>query len=188
MQKEDWNKNLLRSNTRNQRQQIQTRRDIENRGVRDKIYCKNAIEDGGHLSLLPKTTRLSSTRLPSRSLGEGWSRRGVREGGSTLNPQLSILNFCFTHLSFHLGPRPSGIFFFAAVSISNVKSEDQTPIFSQLNTGMFCRMKRPKPNRVEASGSRDTATSVMQIGLLTSVGRVFAQFFQKLQQCQPFVF
>src|SRR5438876_10757227 len=129
MQKEDWNKNLLRSNTRNQRQQIQTRRDIENRGVRDKIYCKNAIEDGGHLSLLPKTTRLSSTRLPSRILGEGWSRRGVREGGSTLNPQLSILNFCFTHLSFHLGRRPSGIFFSRpqASVMSKVKIRPQSP-------------------------------------------------------------
>src|SRR6266851_8435266 len=53
MQKEDGNKNLLRSNTRNQGQQIEPRCDIENRGVRDKIYCKDAIEDGGHLSLLP---------------------------------------------------------------------------------------------------------------------------------------
>src|SRR5438309_9300410 len=95
MQKEDGNKNLLRSNTRNQRQQIQTRRDIENRGVRDKIYCKDAIEDGGHLSL-PKTTRLSSTRLPSRSLGEGWSRRGVRKAD-----QLSTLSYQFSTSASH---------------------------------------------------------------------------------------
>src|SRR5712664_4389102 len=58
MQKEDGNKNLLRSNTRNQRQQIEPRREIENRGVRDKIYCKNAIENGGHLSLLSNHSAL----------------------------------------------------------------------------------------------------------------------------------
>src|SRR6266487_4671233 len=52
MQEEDGNKNLLRSHPRNQRQQIEPRRDIENRGVRDKIYCKDAIEDAGHVSLL----------------------------------------------------------------------------------------------------------------------------------------
>src|SRR6266403_443079 len=81
MQKQDGNKNLLRSNTRNQRQQIEPRRDIENRGVRDKIYCKDAIENGGHYFFL-QTTRLSSTRLPSRSLGEA---------GSTLSSQSSTL-------------------------------------------------------------------------------------------------
>src|SRR2546428_13054911 len=53
MQKKDGNKNLSRSNTRNQGQQIQPRREVENRGVRDKIYRKDAIENGGHLSLLP---------------------------------------------------------------------------------------------------------------------------------------
>src|SRR2546430_17733592 len=52
MPKEDGNKNLLRSNARNQRQKIEPRRDIANRGVRSKIYCKDAIENGGHLSLL----------------------------------------------------------------------------------------------------------------------------------------
>jgi hypothetical protein len=39
MQKEDGNENLLRSNTRNQRQQIEPRRDIENRGVGDEILA-----------------------------------------------------------------------------------------------------------------------------------------------------
>src|SRR5438132_2098169 len=96
-----------------------------------------------------QTTRLSSTRLPSRSLGEGWSRRGVREGASTLNPQLSILNFCrlYQILCARRQRGERGLIFtshtcrfisalglqgllFAAASISNVKSEDQTPIFS----------------------------------------------------------
>src|SRR5438876_12097909 len=58
MQKENGNKNLLRSNTRNQRQQIEPHGDIENRRVRDKIYCKDAIVDGGHLSLLPNQSAL----------------------------------------------------------------------------------------------------------------------------------
>ncbi len=58
MQKENGNKNLLRSNTRNQRQQIEPRRHIKNRRVRDKIYCEDPIENGGHLSLLPN--RLAS--------------------------------------------------------------------------------------------------------------------------------
>src|SRR6266550_2889820 len=58
MQKEDLNKNLLRSHPRNQRQQIEPRGDIENRGVRDKIYGKDAIEAVGHLSLLPKHSLL----------------------------------------------------------------------------------------------------------------------------------
>src|SRR5947209_20587544 len=86
MQKEDGNKNQLRSNTRNQRQQIQPRRDIKNRGVRDKIHCKDAIEDGAHYFFL-QTTRLSSTPL---------SRRSVSEGGSTLSFQPSTLNFSDT--------------------------------------------------------------------------------------------
>src|SRR6266498_1888310 len=59
MQKEDGNQNLLRSNTRNQRQQIEPRCDIENRGVRDKIYCQDPIENGGHLSLLPNHAALN---------------------------------------------------------------------------------------------------------------------------------
>src|SRR6266498_1171151 len=59
MQKEDGNQNLLRSNTRNQRQQIEPRCDIENRGVRDKIYCQDPIENGGHLSLLPNHSALN---------------------------------------------------------------------------------------------------------------------------------
>src|SRR6266481_3533649 len=62
MQKEDGNKNLLWSNTRNQRQQIQPRRDIENCGVRYKIYCKDPIENGGHLSLLPNHSALFNSQ------------------------------------------------------------------------------------------------------------------------------
>ena len=52
MQKKDRNKNLLRSNARNQRQQIKPRRDVEDRRVSDQIQRKHAIEDGGHLFLL----------------------------------------------------------------------------------------------------------------------------------------
>src|SRR5437899_13100831 len=82
MQKEDGNKNLLRSNTRNQRQHIQPRRDIENRCVRDKIYCKDAIEDGGHLSLLPNHS-------DSLQLHKGaWLQRSFTL--STLNHQLPL--------------------------------------------------------------------------------------------------
>src|SRR5438128_3658217 len=62
MQEEDGNKNLLRWNTRNQRQQVEPRRDIKNRRVRDKIYRKDAIEDGGHLSLLPNHSALLNSR------------------------------------------------------------------------------------------------------------------------------
>src|SRR4030095_12035645 len=80
MQKENRNKNLLRSNAGNQRKQIQPRRDIENRRVRDKIYCKDTIENGGHLSLLP-TTRLSPilNAQPStlNSVKEAWLRRSA---------------------------------------------------------------------------------------------------------------
>src|SRR6266496_1928885 len=62
MQKEDGNKNLLRPNTGNQRQQIQPRRDIKNRRVRDKIYCKDPIENGGHLSLLSNHSALFNSQ------------------------------------------------------------------------------------------------------------------------------
>src|SRR6266545_29783 len=40
-------------------QQIEPRRDIENRCVRDKIYCQDPIENGGHLSLLPNHSALN---------------------------------------------------------------------------------------------------------------------------------
>jgi hypothetical protein len=49
---------LLRSNPRNQRQQIKPRRDVENHRVRDQIYREDAIENGGHLSLLPNHSAL----------------------------------------------------------------------------------------------------------------------------------
>src|SRR5205823_15134410 len=82
MQKENGNKNLLRSNTRNQRQQIEPRRDIENRRVRDKIYRKDAIENGGHLSLLLNHSSLFNSLVTP----EPRRRR--------INPQLIALNFC----------------------------------------------------------------------------------------------
>ena len=45
IQKQYRNKNLLGPNARKQRQQIQPHRDIENRGVRDKVQRQNTIED-----------------------------------------------------------------------------------------------------------------------------------------------
>src|SRR6266480_2988015 len=79
MQKEDGNKNLLRSNTRNQRQQIKPRREIENRRVRDKIYGKDAIENGRHLSLLPNHSAFLN------SVKERGSDGALRSQPSTLN-------------------------------------------------------------------------------------------------------
>src|SRR5207248_3089404 len=64
MQKEDGNKNALRSNARNQGQQIQPSRNIENRGVQDEIYCEDTIEHCGHF-LSFRTTGLSSAVNPS---------------------------------------------------------------------------------------------------------------------------
>lgn len=66
MQKENGNKNQLRPYTWNQRQQIEARRDIENHGVRDKIYSQDPIENGGHFSLpsaLDAVQELGSTEL-----------------------------------------------------------------------------------------------------------------------------
>src|SRR4030095_2581163 len=66
MQKKDGNKNLLRPNAWNQRQQIKPRRDIKDRRVRDQIYCEDAIENAGHLSLLPnRLAFLNSIVTPS---------------------------------------------------------------------------------------------------------------------------
>src|SRR5438132_10850237 len=87
MQKEDGNKNLLRSNTRNQRQQIQPRRDIENRRVRDKIYRKDPIENGGHLSLLPNHSTLFNSIVTPEP-----RRRRINSQPSTSRSQL--LCFC----------------------------------------------------------------------------------------------
>src|SRR5438552_14542279 len=64
MKKEDGNKNALRSNARNQGQQIQPSRNIENRGVQDEIYCEDTIENCGHFLSFP-TTGLSSALNPS---------------------------------------------------------------------------------------------------------------------------
>jgi len=52
MQKQYRNKNLLRSNARNQRQQIKPRRKIKDRCVREKIENNAAIQNFGHLYLL----------------------------------------------------------------------------------------------------------------------------------------
>jgi hypothetical protein len=53
MQKQNGHENLLRLNTRNQRQQIQSGRDIEDRRIGDEVENDNAIENAGNLSLLP---------------------------------------------------------------------------------------------------------------------------------------
>src|SRR6476646_6748786 len=52
MQKQDRNKNLLRPNARNQRQQIESRRDIEDQRVRNEIENNYSIKNLGHLFLL----------------------------------------------------------------------------------------------------------------------------------------
>ena len=51
MQKQYRNKNLLWPNPRNQRQQIESRGDIEDRRISDKIQNNNAIKDPRHVSL-----------------------------------------------------------------------------------------------------------------------------------------
>src|SRR4029077_9896147 len=52
MQKQDRNENLLGSNARNQRQQIESRRDIEDQRVRNEIENNYSIKNLGHLFLL----------------------------------------------------------------------------------------------------------------------------------------
>lgn len=49
MQKEDWNKNLLRSKARNQRQQVEPRRDKEDHSVRDKIQGQDSVKNRWHV-------------------------------------------------------------------------------------------------------------------------------------------
>src|SRR4030095_8661613 len=58
----DGNKNLLQSNAWDQRQQIKPRRDIKNHRVRDKIYCEDSIENGGHLFLLPRRSTIFNSQ------------------------------------------------------------------------------------------------------------------------------
>jgi hypothetical protein len=53
MQKQNGHENLLGFNMWNQRQQIQPGCDIENRGIGEKVKDNDAIENAGHLSLLP---------------------------------------------------------------------------------------------------------------------------------------
>jgi len=45
-----WEQEFVAVEHAKPKEQIEPRRDMENRGVRDKIYCKDAIEDAGHLS------------------------------------------------------------------------------------------------------------------------------------------
>src|SRR6478736_10158759 len=52
MQKQDRNENLLGSNARNQREQIKSRRDIEDQRVRNEIENNYSIKNLGHLFLL----------------------------------------------------------------------------------------------------------------------------------------
>src|SRR6266404_1433039 len=52
MQKQDRNKDLLRPNARNQRQQMESRRDIEDQRVRNEIEINYSIRNLGHLFLL----------------------------------------------------------------------------------------------------------------------------------------
>src|SRR6266550_3111486 len=50
MQKENGHENLLRPKARNQRQQIEPRRNVKDRGVSDEIQGKHAIENNRHFS------------------------------------------------------------------------------------------------------------------------------------------
>src|SRR4029077_4161454 len=52
MQKQDRNENLLGPNARNERQQIESRRDIEDQRVRNEIENNYSIKNLGHLFLL----------------------------------------------------------------------------------------------------------------------------------------
>src|SRR6266403_1049743 len=97
MQKEDGNKNLLWSNTRNQRQQIQPRRDIENRGVRDKIYYKDAIENGGHLSLPNHSALFNSTALRERESTLNSVKERGSDGALRSQPPAININFFARH-------------------------------------------------------------------------------------------
>src|SRR6266700_3476655 len=107
MQKEDGNKNLLRSNTRNQRQQIQPRRDIENHRVRDKIYRKGAIENGGHLSLLLNRSAILNSVVtpeprrrrinPQRRKG-AWLRLSFTLSTSRLSSVLDLSSSCTSYI------------------------------------------------------------------------------------------
>src|SRR5438552_5518657 len=87
MQKKDGNKNLLRSNTWNQGQQIQPRRDVEDRCTGAQVENNNAIENGGHLSLLPNHSALFNSIVTPKP------RR------KRINAQLMALNFCIPQLS-----------------------------------------------------------------------------------------
>jgi hypothetical protein len=50
MQKKNGHENLLRPKARNERQQIEPRRNVEDRGVSDEIQGKHAIENNRHFS------------------------------------------------------------------------------------------------------------------------------------------
>src|SRR4030095_12941418 len=137
MQKEDGNKNHLRSNARNQRQQIQPRRDIENHRVRDKIYREDAIENGGHLHFLPDRLAFLNSILTSLANAD------ELRNGALLQRSFTLSTFLITNHLFHRpvicsslsGYRaPCTLIFDAALSISRrssaVISIAAAPMFS----------------------------------------------------------
>jgi hypothetical protein len=60
--KGEWEQEFVAAEHAEPKAQVKPRRDIENRGVRDKIYCEDAIENGGHLSLLPNHSALFNSQ------------------------------------------------------------------------------------------------------------------------------
>ena len=52
MEQQNWNKNQLQLNSRNQWEQIKSGRDVEDRCIGDQVENNNAIENGIHFFLL----------------------------------------------------------------------------------------------------------------------------------------
>src|ERR1700745_844028 len=89
MQKQDRNENLLGSNARNQRQQIESRRDIEDHSVRNEIENNYSIKNLGHLFLLHVT---SGVTLVYQKKDRPVDRRAQWHSGTSIgvNPSASI--------------------------------------------------------------------------------------------------
>src|SRR4030095_10389607 len=88
----DGNKNLLQSNAWDQRQQIKPRRDIKNHRVRDKIYCEDSIENGGHLFLLPSRSPIFNSQSSTNR-----SQLLFTVAGHSLLCSRSWNTICFDH-------------------------------------------------------------------------------------------
>jgi hypothetical protein len=80
MQQQNGHENLLRPNTRNQRQQIESGRDVKDCRIGKKVENNNAIKNRWHASL---------STSKKTSLAEFQQRRSLTDFLSTLNHQLS---------------------------------------------------------------------------------------------------